>query len=95
MIKIIQKDNGKAGAFFAMDDNSEIGEMTYEWVNDDEIVITYTGVSPVCQNQGVGKKMVASCVDFARDGKVKVVPQCGFAKRVFDTTPDYTDVLDL
>jgi predicted GNAT family acetyltransferase len=93
MITIKQRDNGIDGMFFAVNDGQEIAEMSYFWDGDDTIVIASTKVADKYQNQGVGKKMVAECVDFARKEDVRIYPQCAFARQIFAQTPEYKDVL--
>ncbi len=93
MIVIKQRDNGIDGMFFAVDDDQEIAEMNYFWDGDNTIVITSTKVADKYQNQGIGGKMVANCVDFARKEDVRIYPQCAFVKQIFAQTPNYKDVL--
>lgn len=92
MITIQQKDNGEDGTFFAMDSDREVAKMSYYWDNDDLIVIDHTKVSNPYQNQGLGKNLVAKCVDFARKENIWIDPQCQFARHVFDQTPEFGDV---
>lgn len=92
MITIQQKDNAEYGIFFAMDSNCKVAKMSYYWENDDLIVIDHTNVSSPYQNQGLGKNLIAKCVDFAREKNIWIDPQCPFAKHVFDQTPEFGDV---
>jgi len=41
----------------------------------------------------LAKKMVAQAVAFAREKNIKIIPLCPFAKKVFDKTPEFKDVL--
>lgn len=93
MIAIKQKDDGVNGMFFGIDNDQKIAKMSYFWDDDDKIVITSTQVLDKYQNQGVGKKMLAACVDFARKEDVRIYPQCAFARQIFAQMPEYKDVL--
>jgi hypothetical protein len=37
--------------------------------------------------------MVAQAVTYARENNIKIIPLCPFAKKVFDKTPEFRDVL--
>jgi len=92
-MEIIQKDNGQYGAFIAIDDDNELGEMTYVHEGDDIIIINHTGVEPEYESQGIGKEIFNKVVDFARENNVKVIPVCSFAVAMFKRTPEAQDVL--
>ncbi|MDR2084163.1 MAG: N-acetyltransferase [Bacteroidales bacterium] len=88
-------DNGENGVFYAVENelkDEAIGEMTYSWVNNNTIAINHTHVIDRYQNQGIGKQMVAKCVNFARKENLKIIPICRYAKAIFDRTPEYSDV---
>lgn len=87
------KDDGKKGAFFAMENSEQAGMMTYSWAGEDKFIIDHTEVNPDFGGRGVGKKMVMAAVIFAREKEVKVIPLCPFAKSVFDKTEEIRDVL--
>ncbi len=36
---------------------------------------------------------IIKAVAFAREKNIKIIPLCPFAKKVFDKTPEYSDVL--
>lgn len=92
-MEIIQKDYEDKGIFKVMEDNTEIGEMTYVWAGSDKIIIDHTSVRSEYANEGVGSKLVIQSVDFARKNKIKILPLCPFAKSVFQKTPEIRDVL--
>ena len=52
-----------------------------------------TEVNEGNNGKGFGKKMVAKAVEFAREKNIKIIPLCPFAKKVFDKTPEFRDVL--
>ena len=65
-MEILQKDDGKKGKFYIEREGSTVAEMTYVWAGTDRIIIDHTEVGEVFKDQGVGKQMVSSAVDFAR-----------------------------
>ncbi len=90
---IIQKDDGKKGAFLVEAGGKALAEMTYVWAGPQKFIIDHTEVSPELAGQGAGKQLVAKAVAFAREKGVKILPLCPFAKRVFDKYPEWHDVL--
>ena len=67
--------------------------MTYVWSGEDKIIIDHTGVSEKLGGKGIGKQLVHKAVEMARENQIKILPLCPFAKKVFDKTEDYKDVL--
>lgn len=93
MMEIMHTDNGKKGRFFACDNKEEMGEMTYRWSNDYEIIIDHTGVNPSYEGQGVGKALFMQAVGFARERNLHIIPVCPFVKVMFRRFPETGDVL--
>ena len=67
--------------------------MTYVWSGEDKIIIDHTEVSEKLGGKGIGKQLVHKAVEMAREQHIKIIPPCPFAKRIFDKTEDYKDVL--
>lgn len=87
------KNDGKRGAFFIEDDGKEIGLMHYIFSGPDKFIIDHTEVNDEYAGKGLGKKLVKAGVDFAREHKMKILPYCPYAKKIFSITPAYADVL--
>jgi uncharacterized protein len=90
---IQQTDNGKNGAFYIRENEKLLAEMTYHWKEPHLFVIDHTEVSDQLAGKGVGKQLVSAAVEFARANDHKIIPVCPFAKKVFDKTEAYRDVL--
>ena len=76
----------------AVQDGVELGEMTF--VDSGSFyIIDHTGVTDAARGLGVGKKLVASFVEHAREKGMKVLPLCPFAKAEFEKNSAYADVL--
>ena len=85
--------NDKNG-FFHIDINDKTeSKMTFVFAGSHKIIIDHTEVNEGNNGKGFGKKMVAKAVEFAREKDIKIIPLCPFAKKVFDKTPEYSDVL--
>ena len=85
--------NDKKG-FFHIDVNGKTeAKMTFVFAGPDKIIIDHTEVNEGNNGKGYGKKMVAKAVEYAREKNIKIIPLCPFAKKVFDKTPEFIDVL--
>lgn len=92
-MNIQQEDNGKKGRFFVQENETILAEMTYVWSGDDKFIIDHTEVDDSLAGKGIGKQLVMKAVEMAREKKVKILPLCPFAKRVFDKVETIQDVL--
>ncbi|HQE33951.1 MAG TPA: GNAT family N-acetyltransferase [Flavobacterium alvei] len=85
--------NGSKGYFYVSVNGKQEGKMTFVFAGNDKIIIDHTEVNPGNNGKGYGKKMVAKAVEYAREKNIKIIPLCPFAKKVFDKTPEFRDVL--
>ncbi|MFL6374739.1 MAG: GNAT family N-acetyltransferase, partial [Pyrinomonadaceae bacterium] len=58
-----------------------------------EINAYHTEVADSLAGQGVGKKLVAELVDYARENDVKVHATCSYANKVMSESDQYKDLL--
>ncbi len=85
--------NDKNGFFYIEVDGKIEAKMTFVFAGPNKIIIDHTEVNEGNNGKGYGKKMVAKAVEFAREKNIKIIPLCPFAKKVFDKTPKFGDVL--
>lgn len=85
-------DNENNGAFVAIEDGVQIGEMTYSKAGSDKIIIDHTEVDESQKGKGIGRILLSKVVDYARENKIKILPLCPFAKAIFDKDVDIRDV---
>ena len=88
---IKRDEHGKNGAFYVEENGEWTAEMTYTR-SDDMIMIDNTEVDRKYRGQGVGERLVAEAVRYARANNLKVDSTCLFAQKVLDETPEYSDV---
>lgn len=93
MNEVQVKINDKKGSFFIEIEGKQEAEMTFVFAGEDKIIIDHTGVNPGNEGKGLDKQMVAQAVTYARENNIKIIPLCPFAKKVFDKTPEFRDVL--
>lgn len=85
--------NDKKGFFYIEVDGKTDAKMTFVFAGPNKIIIDHTEVNEGNNGKGFGKKMVQKAVEFAREKNLKIIPLCPFAKKVFDKTPEFKDVL--
>lgn len=83
----------RKGAFIAMENNEQIGEMTYSKLGDNRIIIDHTQVDIEQKGKGIGNQLLNKVVDMARAENLKIIPLCPFAAAVFSKNEDISDVL--
>ena len=92
-MEIKNKNNGKRGAFYIEDEGKAAGLMHYIFAGPGKMIIDHTEVNKEYEGRGLGLQLVKAGVAFARENHVKIVPLCPFAKKIFDITPAFADVL--
>lgn len=92
-MEIKNSNSETRGIFTAVDKEKRAGEMTYSIKDEKNVVIEHTEVDPEYQGQGVGKKLVEEAANFARENKLKITPQCTYARKVMEKSDKYDDVL--
>jgi len=92
-MQVLQKDGEENGKFYIELEGEVMAEMTYTWRGTDRIIINHTTVDERLKGRGAGKQMVVAAVEFARAKGISIIPQCQFAKSVFDKVGELRDVL--
>lgn len=80
-----------ARSYAAYLDGTRVGELSYHR-RDTEIVALHTEVSETAEGKGVGGALARALLDDAREGDLKVVPQCPFVAGFLDRHPEYADL---
>lgn len=90
----VQLNINEKNGFFYIDINGiHEAMMSFVFAGSDKIIIDHTEVKPGNEGKGFGIKMVTKAVEYAREHQIKIIPLCPFAKKVFDKTPEFRDVL--
>ena len=80
--------------FYLVDDKGvEIAEMTYSKSGEGLIIIDHTNVDENHRGNGLGMKLFLKVIDMARQEGMKIIPECPYAKSVFEKSDVYDDVL--
>ena len=67
--------------------------MHYIFSGPGKMIIDHTEVNEGYEGKGLGHKLVAAGVAYAREHQMKILPLCPYAKKVIDSTPGFADVL--
>ncbi len=90
---IEHRSGGLKDRFVALEDNMELGEMTFSMADKDKLIIDHTEGFPGSEGKGVGLKLLEAAVSFARSKGLRIVPQCPFALKMMDRRKEeYADV---
>ena len=89
----IKHDKGTRGQFYIADGGKRPALLDYLVTTSGDMNITHTQVDESLSGQGVGKKLVAEAVNYARDNGMKVIATCPFAAKVIAKMPEFQDVL--
>ncbi len=84
--------NAKVGVFFIEEGEKRIAFLTYKYEVQEKLIIEHTEVLEKYEGNGLGKQLVQTVVEFARETNRKILPLCTFAKDIFDETPEFKDV---
>ncbi len=83
----------KKGVFLVNKDGERLAELAYFTSAPGQITVYHTEVSEQLRGEGIGKKLVAAVVKYARENNLKIIPTCPYARKVIETTPAFQDVL--
>lgn len=91
--EVLLEINDRKGFFYIEVDGKQEAKMTFVFAGPHKIIIDHTEVNEGNNGKGFGKKMVTKAVEYAREKNIKIIPLCPFAKKVFEKTPEFSDVL--
>ncbi len=90
-IKLDLNESGRGG-FFVENDGKQMAKMEIA-VKDSNLTVFHTEVDPSLKGAGIGTKLLATMVDYARQHQLKVIPLCPFVHAQFKKNPDkYGDI---
>jgi predicted GNAT family acetyltransferase len=81
------------GAFFVIQQNTRVAELTYTRVNPDLVTIDHTHVDERLRGLGVARKLLDAAVAWARSTKTKLSATCPYATTQFERDASIRDVL--
>ena len=88
---MIKHDEDKK-MFFMVIEGQE-SHLLYRFIDKKSIDIYSTFVHQTHRGQGIAKKLVETCVEFAKNKDLKIKPSCSYVKDHFDRTPELKPLL--
>ena len=92
-MQIQHQETQRGGEFFIERDGRHIAEITYQYQDDHTILADHTWVDLTLRGQGVARQLLDILVAFAREKQLKIVPVCSYIEVIFQTEPEYADVI--
>lgn len=79
---------------YAADENEKtVAEITFPNLDKDTVNITHTFVDDSLRGQGMAGRLVKAAAESFRRSGMKAVVTCSYAKKWFESHPEYSDVL--
>lgn len=88
----LKVDKQGRGAFEIMDGSERVAEMNVG-INEDNLTVFHTEVSPKLQGKGVAGQLLDEMVRYAREHNKKVIPLCAYVRAQFTRHKEkYADI---
>ena len=85
-----EEDNHRTAAYV---DGNLAGKCVYRVAGTAKWIFAHTDVSPAYARRGIAQMLVEKVIEEARARKVRLVPQCPYAKHMMMGKAEYKDVL--
>ncbi len=92
MDQIQHSQTATKGRFYLERDGQLLGELTYSRAGDDAAILDHTLVTDLARGTGLGRRLVDDAVAWAREGSIKLIPLCPYARSVFEKDESLADV---
>jgi predicted GNAT family acetyltransferase len=92
-MEIQQEETEREGSFFVKEGQDLLAEMTYKLSASNVMVIEHTVVEYGSRGKGVGYKMLQQAAEYAREQKLRIRPECSFARALFEKkSAEFADI---
>ncbi|MEO7086474.1 MAG: GNAT family N-acetyltransferase [Gemmatimonadaceae bacterium] len=71
----------------------DLAVLTYHVRHDGTLVLLHTRVPTGLEGHGVAGRLAKAALDYARENKLKVVPQCPFIAAYIERHPEFKDLV--
>ena len=93
VIAVTREEGSGAQEFILRVDGERLGSLDYTRPEAGVMRIEYVEVAPELRGSGLGRQLVQAAVDWAREGDLKIVPICGYARAVIARDPAMSALL--
>ena len=70
--------------YMGADKASPLAEITFAPVGNHSLVVDHTFTDPSMRGQGIARKLVERVADYAREGGMKLLATCPYARKVLE-----------
>jgi uncharacterized protein len=85
--------NNTQDSRFEIAEEDEVAYLEYN-IQPDWIILRHTYVPAEIEGRGLGGRLARAGLEYARENKLKVIPQCAFVRSYLGRHPEYNDLLD-
>ena len=91
-LTISKEEAETRGRYFTVVDGVE-AELTFSKMSEIAVIADHTGVPKALAGRGIGKALVKTMIDDARNTGFKVMPLCPFVRRQYAHHPEWKDTM--
>lgn len=91
---IEHEESSRGGAFLYTRNGKRVGELTYQRVGENLVILDHTFVDESLRGQGLARELLDAIVAWARATQTKIRPACSYAVAVFARDKSIGDVLE-
>ncbi len=84
---------GNSGYFYAKTSNLLEAKLTFFFSANKKMIVDHIEIKPSSKGKGLGRKLIRTAVEFARENGIKILPLCPYTKSILFQTPEFKDVL--
>jgi predicted GNAT family acetyltransferase len=87
-------ENNEAARQFEIHFPDGIARLVYRYDPAGRLVLVHTEVPPALSGRGIAGQLAKTALEFARDGHLRVVPECPFVKAYLARHPEYATLVE-
>ena len=88
--KVVHRE--KSRWFFIKLDQGKAAYIKYTR-SDNTISVDHTYTPEEFRGQGLAKKLMLAVVEYAKNNKLKIIPNCSYAQYFFQKNPEFKDLI--
>jgi len=92
-VTVTREDADGGQEFVLRIDGDRLGSLDFTLPEAGVMRIEYVEVAPELRGSGLGRRLVAAAVDWARENGRKIVPICGYARAAITRDPAMSKLL--
>jgi uncharacterized protein len=82
-------EHNAAAKRFEIQDPAGLSQLTYRQREDGTLILVHTEVPPALSGRGLGGELARAALEYARDQKLRVAPDCPFVQSYMTKHPEF------